>query len=121
MQPDWRVNDKDKQSTLARTAPPSNDAWFNSTLCRSGPIGFRLIIMTLGWWGQVHNSKDHEEHELQDDFLEAVEDVQWVLEQISNSYASEPGMKLKKRSADDDEPSGNNKRYVHLVVFINDT
>jgi hypothetical protein len=121
MQPDWRVDDKDKQLTLlARTAPNvPNDAWSSSTLCRSGPIGFRLIIMTLGWWGQVLNSKDHEERELQDKFLEAVEDVQSVLEQILNSFASKPGM--KKRSADDDEPSGNNKRYVHLVVFINDT
>jgi hypothetical protein len=93
MQPGWRLDDKMK---LARkvTDNPEN-AWSSSTLYHAGPIGFRLIIMALAWWGEV--IKDQQQAE----FFKAVEDVQWVLEQILQSFASKP--MTMKRQVDDDE------------------
>jgi hypothetical protein len=105
MQPDWRRNDLDDKD-LSRTVLTDN-AWSNSKLLRSGPVGFRLIIMALGWWGQVVNLEDQDEGETQK-VLEAVEDVQWVLNQALNSFASES--MTKKRSLDNGEPSGSNKK-----------
>jgi hypothetical protein len=108
MQPDWRcrLDDQDKESTtFTRTDPGDTDnTWSNSMLQHAGPIGFHLIIMALAWWGQAINLKDKEDQNT-GKFMEAVEDVQWVLKQILNSFP-----KTKKRSADDDEPSGSNKR-----------
>lgn len=108
MQPDWRrIENKDKEwTTMARTAPDDTDnAWSDSKLLRSGPVGFRLIIMALAWWGQVVlKEKDTAK------FLEAVEDVKWVLKLILNSFASNSKPMTKKRFADNDEPSGSNKK-----------
>ena len=108
MQPDWRRNDdKDKDTTtLARTAPDDDAGWSTSKLHRSGPVGFHLIIMALAWWGKVVKwDKDKKDGRK---FLEAVEDVQWVLKELLKSFISKP--KTKKRLADDDEPSSSNKK-----------
>lgn len=106
MQPDWRRND-DKD--LTRTAPhdKTDSAWSDSKLLRSGPVGFRLIIMALAWWGQVVNLEVQDKGEARK-FFEAVEDVQWVLNQVLISFAPEP--MTKKRSMDNEEPYGSNKK-----------
>ena len=117
LQPDWRIDDKNKDSTtMARTAP--DNGWDNSKLLRSGPVGFHLIIMALGWWGKVINLKDQDEPDT-GKFLEAVEDVQWVLDQILKSFASQDSETTKKRSAEIDDQSDSKKRWVFLMVFIN--
>lgn len=109
MQPDWRVDDKDKELTaLARTAAiNTDDEWSNSALLHAGPIGFHLVIMGLGWWGQVVNLKDKDEQDT-GKFLEAVEDVHWVLKQILNSFPSK--QMTKKRLAENDDSCSSNKR-----------
>jgi hypothetical protein len=73
--------------------------------------------MALAWWGQVVNINNQHEPDT-GKFLEAVEDVHWVLKQILSGFACKP---MKKHLAENDEPSGSNKRYVYHLVFINDS
>ena len=95
MQPAWRLSDK--IWPLLREAPATTD-W--SGLQYGGGNGFFLIILTLSWWAQaVQNDLS------QEDFLSAVDDVHWVITQISMGFQTS-----EKRRNDDDEPEVSPKK-----------
>jgi hypothetical protein len=73
LQPEWRV-EEDSDWPLSREVP-DGEKW--ESLSKGGANGLFVVLMSLSWW--VEQAKDHREKR---EAESAVEDVQWVLEQI---------------------------------------
>jgi hypothetical protein len=100
LQPEWRIKD---DGSFNYEAPKEED-W--SVLQKGGTAGLYTVVVALLWWVRVLTP------EISASFRawEAVQDVQWVIEQISVKFAPA----IKKRRGEDLGGSGNSKkkRYV---------
>ncbi|KAI0054696.1 hypothetical protein BV25DRAFT_1816697, partial [Artomyces pyxidatus] len=85
LQPEWRGDDW----PLSRTGATGEETW-EETL-KGGRNGFEMILVSLSWWGAVAKTeKQKREWEL------AVEDVQWVAEQMLTHLGNEASISHKR-------------------------
>ena len=101
MQPDWR-----SQGSVwppPRDIPAVGHNW--GKLAHSGPSGFFLVIMALGWWGKLVESHSGDLAE----FEVAMDDVLWVVCNIIDSLSKAPAKRVR---FEDEDTSGkpNSKR-----------
>lgn len=77
----WRDNQPRRRPVNAQgshTEETSDKVDWNE-LYVTGPTGLVLVLMTLAWWGVAIYDRDEA---LQQDWLDAVEDVAFVLERV---------------------------------------
>lgn len=78
MQPEWRRRDQD---LLLNRDVPSGETW--EILARGGSNGFFLVVICLSWWFQGFQST-----EPTDEFWSSVNDVTWVLNEMTKALPS---------------------------------
>jgi hypothetical protein len=103
MQPAWR-----KGESLLRD-PPANADW--DTLKRGGSNGLALVVLTLSWWV---NTLDPEQ-KLCARLLAAIEDLTWVLSQLSVTMSR---VNKKRPGFEDSEDMPPMKKYVSIIHCI---
>jgi hypothetical protein len=109
LQPSWRIQ---QSMALSRQVPPKP----NWSITEKGTAnGFFVVILALGWWALGIKHGTTENVDGNEDFLNAVGDTTWVLQQMVLSRS------LKRPRADDGNGSGNPKRCAvcfSTIIFI---
>jgi hypothetical protein len=78
MQPPWR------EGELLIKVLPADAAW--GPVLHGGPNGFVLIVIALSWWFHSANGNG----ELDEDLRSAIDDVNWVVLQLTDVGAAAP-------------------------------
>ncbi|KAJ2911921.1 hypothetical protein MD484_g8491, partial [Candolleomyces efflorescens] len=104
-QPSWRIEGVDGMNPLGfkRTAAPDAD-W--TTLSRGGTAGIYTVVMALSWWISRAGSEWSEE------LAAFVDDLAWVLGEMSRPDPKEALSTQTAKRAHDDEPSDNPERQA---------
>jgi hypothetical protein len=120
MQPSWRLFRRagDGPLNLVRDTPEA-EAW--QGLRKGGTAGIYVLVMGLSWWIKAQRNKPDA------NAWAVVDDLSWVIQQMSNASESISSA-LQKRGREDDgegenaEESVKKRRYVLLwiVVLINE-
>src|SRR5882757_11117507 len=106
IQPSWRV--ADDGSFIYAT--PAGEEW--QLLHKGGSAGLYTVVVALSWWIKALPAGD-----LSSRAWNAVSDVQWVINQISEIQPTATVSPGKKRGYGEPEHSGKGKRFVS-VLFI---
>lgn len=100
MQPSWRRNEADLP--LFRDVP-DGETW--QTLRKGGTAGIYLVVTSLSWWIKAQ----HIERDVR--VWSAVDDLSWVLQQMTGSAAvSIPSPKKRSHEGDDEGENSRRKR-----------
>jgi hypothetical protein len=116
MQPVWRLfQSADGPLSLVRD-PPKDETW--TGLRKGGTAGIYVVVMGLSWWIKAQRNKGDV------NAWAAVDDLSWVLQQMSipsESISSSPKKRSDEDGGSDEEVEGQPKekrRYVLSLIVV---